>query len=58
MEEVNFLDVNFNIKSGKYKPYLKENNNPVYVDINSNHPPLVLKEIPKGVENRLNTIIK
>ena len=35
---------------------MKENDQPLYVDINSNHPPLVLKNIPFGVNRRLSRI--
>ena len=30
-KSVNFLDVNLDLKSGIHKPYMKPNNNPVYV---------------------------
>ena len=50
---INFLDVTFDLSTGLYKPYMKENDQPLYVDINSNHPPLVLKSIPQGVNRRL-----
>ena len=36
---VNFLDINLNLASGIYKPYMKENDNPLYVDSKINHPP-------------------
>ena len=36
-----------------HKPYLKPNANTVYVSKKSNHPPAVLKNLPKGVEQRL-----
>ena len=53
---VNFLDINLNLASGIYKPYMKENDNPLYVDSKSNHPPTVLKSIPLGVNRRLSRI--
>ena len=53
---VNFLDITLDLSSGVYKPYMKENDHPVYVNMKSNHPPLVLKNIPMGVNNRLNRI--
>ena len=53
---VNFLDVTFDLNTGLYRPYMKENDQPLYVDINSNHPPLVLKNIPLGVNRRLSKI--
>ena len=53
---VNFLDVTFDLSKGIYKPHMKENDSPVYVDVNSNHPPMVLKNIPMGVNRRLSRI--
>ena len=35
---------------------MKENDKPAYVDVNSNHPPMVLKNIPTGVNRRLSRI--
>ena len=52
----NFLDITLDLSTGVYKPYMKENDHPVYVNMKSNHPPLVLKNIPMGVSNRLNRI--
>ena len=56
MKEVNFLDITLNLTTGVYKPYMKENDHPVYVNTKSNHPPIVLKNIPVGVNTRLNKI--
>ena len=42
---VNFLDVTFDLNTGIFKPYMKDNDKPVYVHIESNHPPNVLKNI-------------
>ena len=53
---VHFLDVTFDLNTGLYSPYMKENDQPLYVDINSNHPPLVLKNIPLGINRRLSKI--
>ena len=53
LKVVNFLDVNFDLNTGIFKPYMKENGHPVYVDCKSNHTPLVLKNIPMGVNRRL-----
>ena len=35
---------------------MKENDVPVNVNVNSNHPPLVLKSIPNGINRRLSRI--
>ena len=53
---VNFLDVTFDLKDNSYKPYKKPNDKPLYVHVKSNHPPNVLKEIPKSINNRLRKI--
>ena len=41
---------------GIYKPFMKENDTPIYVHCGSNHPPSVLRNIPLGVNNRLSRI--
>ena len=53
---VNFLDIQFNLLNGTFKPYRKPNNDPIYVHKDSNHPPQVLKELPKTIGKRILTI--
>ena len=55
-KQVNFLDVTLDLTNGIYKPYMKENNVPIYVHTKSNHPPNVIKNIPLGINRRLNSI--
>ena len=38
-----FIDIQFNLKINFYKPYMKPNRVPVYINKNSNHPLQVLK---------------
>ena len=33
MKVVNFLDVTLDLNTGEFKPFMKENDNPVYVDV-------------------------
>ena len=54
IKSVDFLDITFDLQNNLYKPYNKPNSNPRYVNINSNHPPCILREIPKSVEKRIN----
>ena len=56
LKSVNFLDVNFNLETGIFKSFIKPNDIPLYVDKSSNHPPGILKNIPKSVNNRLSKI--
>ena len=50
------MDINLDLNTGLYKPYMKDNDSPVYVNTKSNHPPLVLKNIPMGINRRLSMI--
>ena len=53
---VNFLDVTLNLSTGKYQPYSKPNNVPLYVHNKSNHPPSILRNIPLSINKRLTEI--
>ena len=53
---VNFLDVTLDLNKQSYGPFIKPNNKPLYVHRKSNHPPLILKNIPLAVNRRLNEI--
>ena len=48
-----YLDVTLNLYNGTVSPFRKRNQDLRYVDRGSNHPKLVFKHIPKGIENRL-----
>ena len=54
IRSVNFLDVTLDLPSGSYKPFSKDNANPSYVHIESNHPHHILKQIPRSVNFRIN----
>ena len=45
------------LSSHQYMPYMKPSNNLRYININSNHPPIVLKNIPEGINKRLSRIL-
>ena len=55
---VNFLDSTLDLNSGIFKPYMKPNNSPQYINRKSNHPPAILKGIPEAVNKRLSSISK
>ena len=44
MKTVNYLDVTFNLNSGTYYPYRKPNDQPLYINTKSNHPPRIIKD--------------
>lgn len=50
---VDFLDVFFDLRNGSYQPFKKPNDDPVYVNCNSNHPSNILKQLPLMINKRL-----
>ena len=56
MQVTDFLDVTFNLKNGKYYPFRKSNNEPLYIHAQSNHPPSIIKEIPNMINKRISEI--
>ena len=53
LKQVNFLDATLNLNNGKYWPYAKDNNQPLYIHRDSNHPPNITKELPQMIESRI-----
>ena len=53
---INFLDVTFNLTKNTYQPYTKPNTTLQYVHNESNHPPLVIRNIPAGINKRLSSL--
>ena len=48
-----FLDVMLDLRSGKYYPYRKPNNELLYVHAKSNHPPNIIKQLPGMINQRI-----
>lgn len=51
---VDFLDLTLNLSENSYKPYKKPNDNLLYINTESNHPPEIIKQIPISINKRLN----
>ena len=56
MKTTDFLDVILDLKTGKTMPFRKENDTPIYINTESNHPPSVVKQLPSMIENRLSNL--
>ena len=56
MKTVDFLNVTLDLVNEKYASYRKPNDHPLYVHTDSNHPPTVLKRIPKSINKRLSSV--
>ena len=48
---VNFLDITLDLSKGIHKPYMKPGNTPLYINRKSNHPPLIIKNIPDAINS-------
>ena len=51
-KEVDFLDITLDLRTGSYKPYKKPNVCINYIHKESNHPPVIINNLPKGIELR------
>ena len=48
-----YLDVTLNLTENTYKPYRKDDQLPVYIHKESNHPPMIKKNLPTMIERRI-----
>ena len=53
---VNFLGITLNLNTGTHEPYNKPNNNALYINVNSNHPPKIIKNLPENIQKRVNKL--
>ena len=56
LHQVDFLDITLDLRTGKYRPYRKPNDSPLYIHKESNHPPIILKQLPTMIEERISSI--
>ena len=56
MKIVNYLDVTLNLTTGKYYPFRKPDNNPLYINSKSNHPPSIIRQIPASISTRISSL--
>ena len=56
MTETDFLDTRMNLTTNTYRPHMKENNSPVYINSKSNHPPAIKRQIPDMIAKRISTL--
>ena len=51
-----YLDITLNLNDGSYRPYRKRIEETNYIHIISDHPPSIIKEIPRSIEKRLSIL--
>ena len=54
--QTDFLDVTLNLNTEKHWPFRKPNDEQLYININSNHPPSIKKALPNMISNRLSEL--
>ncbi len=53
---VNFLDGTFDLNNGKFIPYRKLNDDPLYINRHSNHLPKIIKKLPRSINKRISAL--
>ena len=53
LKVVDYLDVTFNLNNSTYCPYKKPNDKLKYINVSSNHPPQIIKQLPDIINDRL-----
>ena len=56
LPQTDFLDTVLDLPSGKHWPYRKPNNVPLYIHKQSNHPPVILKNLPAAINKRVSAL--
>lgn len=56
LERTDFLDVIFDLKKGTIQPFRKDLQTPMYINVHSNHPPRVIKELPNMIASRISKL--
>ena len=56
LKQADFLDVTLDLPTGKFWPYRKPNNDPLYINAKSNHPLTVVKHLPAAISSILESI--
>ena len=54
--QTDFLDITLNLCTGRYWPYRKPNDQPLYINVQSNHIPSITKKLPYMIVKRISEI--
>ena len=56
IKRTDFLDIFLDLQNNTYKPFRKQNHQPIYINKASNHPPAIKKQLPHMISTRLSTL--
>ena len=55
-KRTSYLDITLDLENNTYEPFKKPNSNVIYIDKGSNHPPSIIRSLPKMISKRLSSI--
>ena len=55
-EKTSFLDATLDLDTGTYKPFIKPMDNPIYINVQTNHSLYIIKHIPYAVGKRISML--
>ena len=53
---IDFLDVTFDLRSGTYYPYRKQNNEILHINKQLKHPPTIIKQTPSTISKQISDV--
>ena len=53
---IDYLDIKFDLLKHVHEPYRKPEDQPIYLNLKSDHPKHIIEHIPKMIEQRLSTL--
>ena len=54
--QTDFLDLWFDLSSSKFRPFRKDNQIPIYINVDSNHPKTITKQLPNMITDRISKL--
>ena len=56
MKVTDFLDIKLDLTTSTHRPHMKDNNQPIYINRKSNHPPNIKRQLPEMIGKRLSSL--
>ena len=56
LQKTDFLDVVLDLQTGRYSPYRKPNDTPLYISVHSNHPQTIINHLPASINRRVSNL--
>ena len=56
VKRTDYLDILFDLESGLHRPFRKDDNVPCYINVQSNHPPHIIRNLPEMISKRVSML--